>query len=65
MAAGYVSTRMVKELEPGSRVKVRGWVYRHRDLGRKVFIVLRDADGILQLVADEAYTPQKYVEEAR
>ncbi|NOZ30743.1 MAG: asparagine--tRNA ligase [Crenarchaeota archaeon] len=56
---------MVKELEPGSRVKVRGWVYRHRDLGRKVFIVLRDADGILQLVADEAYTPQKYVEEAR
>ncbi|MCE4618305.1 MAG: asparagine--tRNA ligase [Desulfurococcales archaeon] len=65
MAAGYVSTRMVKELEPGSRVKVRGWVYRHRDLGRKVFIVLRDADGILQLVADEAYTPQKYVEEDR
>lgn len=65
MAAGYVSTRKVKELEPGSRVKVRGWVYRHRDLGRKVFIVLRDADGILQLVADEAYTPQKYVEEAR
>lgn len=65
MDGGFISTRRVKELEPGSRVRVRGWVYRHRDLGRKVFVVMRDADGILQLVADERYTPREYVEEAR
>lgn len=62
---GYISTRRVRELGPGARVRVRGWVYRHRDLGRKVFIVLRDAYGILQIVADEKRTPRRYVEEAR
>ena len=32
------------------RVTVRGWVYRKRVLKEKIFIVLRDATGILQLV---------------
>ena len=59
------STREVKLLEPGSRARVRGWVYRHRDLGGKVFIVVRDSEGILQMVASEAYTPREYIEEAR
>ena len=45
--------------------RVRGWVYRHRDLGRRVFIVLRDADGILQLVADASYTPAGLISVAR
>jgi len=63
--SGIVSTRTVKSLEPGSPARVRGWVYRHRDLGKKVFIVLRDSEGILQLVADPAFTPREYVEAAR
>ncbi|MEB3806419.1 MAG: asparagine--tRNA ligase [Desulfurococcales archaeon] len=65
MADDYLSVKEVKGLEPGSRARVRGWVYRHRDLGRKVFVVLRDSTGILQLVADEEYTPAEYVGEAR
>jgi asparaginyl-tRNA synthetase len=32
------------------RVTVRGWVYRKRVLKEKIFIVLRDSTGILQLV---------------
>ncbi|MCI4447002.1 MAG: asparagine--tRNA ligase [Pyrobaculum sp.] len=32
------------------RVTVRGWVYRKRVLKEKIFLVLRDATGILQLV---------------
>ncbi|MCC6035921.1 MAG: asparagine--tRNA ligase [Pyrobaculum sp.] len=32
------------------RVTVRGWVYRKRVLKEKIFIVLRDATGILQLI---------------
>jgi len=34
----------------GERVVVRGWVYRFRDLGEKVFLVLRDSTGIIQVV---------------
>lgn len=50
----------VLRMGDGSRVAVRGWVYRHRDLGRKVFMVVRDASGIIQVVfSGEA------VEEAR
>ena len=31
-------------------MKVRGWVHRLREIGDKVFIVLRDADGLIQVV---------------
>ena len=65
MSGGFLSTRDVKRLEPGSRARVRGWVYRHRDLGKRVFIVLRDSEGILQLVASRDYTPVESLEEAR
>jgi len=34
----------------GQEVGLAGWVYRYRDLGSVVFIVLRDATGILQAV---------------
>ncbi|MEM0042593.1 MAG: asparagine--tRNA ligase [Thermofilaceae archaeon] len=34
----------------GEEVTVRGWVYRHRDLGEKVFLVVRDSTGIIQVV---------------
>ncbi len=65
MYGGYHSTRDVRGMEPGSRARVRGWVYRHRDLGKRVFIVLRDSEGILQLVASRDYTEPESVEEAR
>ncbi len=65
MTTGYSSTRDVKSMEPGSRARVRGWVYRHRDLGKRVFIVLRDSEGILQLVASKDYTEPESLEAAR
>ncbi|MEN3041206.1 MAG: aspartate--tRNA ligase [Bacteroidia bacterium] len=37
----------------GQRVRVAGWVRRVRDLGRFVFVDLRDRSGLLQLVALE------------
>lgn len=40
----------VFKMEDGSRVTVRGWVYRFRDLGDKVFILVRDSSGIVQAV---------------
>ncbi len=60
----YKSTREVRGLSPGDPARVRGWVYRHRDLGKRVFIVLRDSEGILQLVASED-SGSEVLEEAR
>ena len=37
----------------GVPVKLRGWVYRLRRIKDKVFIVLRDSTGIIQVVADK------------
>ena len=65
MTTGYLSTRDIKKLAPGSKARVRGWVYRHRDLGKRVFVVVRDSEGILQLVASEEYTPRDSLEAAR
>ena len=33
-----------------SRITIRGWVYRRRDLGSKTFLVVRDSSGIIQCV---------------
>lgn len=38
----------------GKRIQIAGWVRRIRDLGRFVFVDVRDRSGILQLVAEEA-----------
>ncbi len=62
---GFHYTREVLGLEPGSRARVRGWVYRYRDLGNKVFIVLRDPEGILQLVVSPSHASSEALEEAR
>ena len=35
-----------------TNVKLKGWVYRKRVVGGKVFIVLRDSSGIIQCVVD-------------
>ncbi|CCC81645.1 asparagine--tRNA ligase [Thermoproteus tenax] len=37
-------------LRSSGRATVRGWVYRKRELKDKIFIVLRDSTGIIQLV---------------
>lgn len=50
----------------GKRVKLAGWVYRKREVGKKVFIVLRDSSGVVQTVfkreaSEEAYAEAKKV----
>ncbi|MCE4615247.1 MAG: asparagine--tRNA ligase [Desulfurococcales archaeon] len=40
----------------GDPVNLRGWIYRLRWLGGKVFIVLRDQSGIIQCVIDKEMT---------
>ncbi len=43
----------VREDHIGSRIRVAGWVRRVRDLGRFVFVDLRDCSGLVQLRALE------------
>ncbi|ASJ01028.1 asparagine--tRNA ligase [Thermococcus gorgonarius] len=49
------------ELE-GKRVKLAGWVYRKREVGKKVFIVLRDSSGIVQVVFSKDLSEEAYRE---
>ena len=65
MEGGFRKTREVLSLPEGERARVRGWVYRRRDLGKRVFLVLRDSEGILQLVAAKGFSPEDVVERAR
>ena len=39
--------------DAGKRAIIMGWVHRRRDLGKVIFIHLRDRDGVTQIVFDE------------
>ena len=43
---------MLRSEAVGQRVKIRGWVYRLREHGGKVFVVVRDSTGVVQAVLD-------------
>jgi len=56
----------VKPKMEGERVRLAGWVYRKREVGNKVFIVLRDSSGVIQTIfmkdlSEDAYRKAKQV----
>ncbi|MCE4606440.1 MAG: asparagine--tRNA ligase [Desulfurococcales archaeon] len=53
MSSYYSVIHVLKKSNEGDVVNLRGWVYRLRWLGGKVFIVLRDHSGIIQCVVDK------------
>jgi len=48
--------------QPGSRVVVAGWVHRVRVVGKVCFIVVRDREGMIQVVAKKDQSPAIYDE---
>ena len=61
-------THRVKEvfqLPEDSVVKVSGWVHTVRDLGGIVFLILRDSDGLIQVVASKSDLGNEYFEKFR
>ena len=47
------SCGQLRREDAGKRAVVMGWVHRRRDLGKVIFIHLRDRDGVTQIVFDE------------
>ena len=64
MSERYVSTREALGSADGAQVSLRGWVYRKRDLATKVFVVLRDSEGIIQCVVDKETSPKDLLDAA-
>lgn len=50
-------TQYASELNAGNHVKVCGWVNEKRDLGKIIFIILRDLTGYMQITAKKESTP--------
>jgi aspartyl-tRNA synthetase len=48
----------LRPTDEGKRVLVMGWVHRRRDLGKVIFIHLRDRDGVTQVVFNEGVNPE-------
>ncbi len=59
-----LKTREALRLGSGEEARIRGWVYRKRDLGGKIFVVIRDSEGIMQVVVDRSKAPPEAVEAA-
>lgn len=54
----------VNETMIGETVTVMGWVQKRRDLGKLIFIALRDKTGIVQIVVDGNTAPETIFEKA-
>ncbi|MEM4575887.1 MAG: aspartate--tRNA(Asn) ligase [Candidatus Nezhaarchaeales archaeon] len=48
------STRDVLRLSEGLTVKIAGWVHVIRDLGGIIFLLVRDSDGLIQVLASKS-----------
>ncbi len=63
MAGEPLRTRMagtITEDDIGTSVRVAGWVAKRRDHGGVVFVDLRDASGVLQIVVDPETLPDAH-----
>src|ERR1044071_3951050 len=47
----------LRAADAGKRVVLTGWVQTYRDHGERIFVDLRDRDGVTQVVADKTRLP--------
>jgi asparaginyl-tRNA synthetase len=58
---GFNTTKEILKLSEGDKTRVRGWIYRKRDLADNIFIVIRDSEGIIQTVLPRKNASQDLV----
>lgn len=56
---------LLGEAEVGANVVLMGWTNARRDLGKLIFIALRDRTGIMQVTFDESELPAELFEKAQ
>ncbi len=59
MRTDYISEARKKA---GQEVKIAGWVHEIRDIGKLIFIQLRDRTGIMQVIAKKGVVPDSVME---
>lgn len=64
-SSSFFSMNELFKLPEGSEKTVSGWVGAIRDIGRVVFVVLRDASGSVQTVASNKFCTPELIELAR
>jgi len=46
-------SEILKDELIGKEVTIKGWVYRWRESGRLIFIIIRDSTGIVQAIVEK------------
>jgi nondiscriminating aspartyl-tRNA synthetase len=57
-----IYTSSAIKASPGSKVVVAGWVHRLRVVGKICFVILRDREGLIQVVVKRDKSPQMFDE---
>lgn len=52
-----------KDVRPGTKAHVMGWVAKIRDLGNIKFFLLRDSEGMVQVTAKKGISPQNILDQ--
>ncbi len=63
-----ITRKYSSELSPemdGEVVSIAGWVHEKRKLGKLIFLLIRDRDGIVQLTLPKKFVPQEVFETAK
>ncbi|MFH1127676.1 MAG: aspartate--tRNA(Asn) ligase [archaeon] len=53
------------EIKVGEDVKIAGWIHDIRDLGKLIFVTIRDREGIVQVTAKGGVTDEKLMAEIK
>jgi len=62
---GYLKISEALNEKEGSKVKIRGWIYRTRSSGKLAFVIVRDSSGIIQVIAEKGKLPDKDFNDAQ